>query len=618
MDGGGRDLITELKFNGTSFDDQRQIANLLNDFFISAPKEISDSIDSPIPTDQPTDLPESPLRFSLSDSPVTQTEIIDAVAQLESKKSEDLFGISMFFIKKFVSILVNPLYYIISKSFETGKFPNQLKIAKVVPIYKGGDKTSPDNYRPISLLPNFSKIFEKVMCNRLTFYLESNNLICNEQFGFRKGHSTLHPLVHFLNHVSVANNQSKYTIAIFCDLRKAFDTVNHKILINKMRKLGITGIELDWFVDYLTSRKQFVSLNNVNSNLLSILMGVPQGSILGPLLFLIYINDLPKNNLLKNSLFADDTTLLDSDSNLDNLVQKINVEFHKVINYFKLNKMALHPEKTKFILFSNRRWTPLPNVVFNFNPIDSPHENPNLISPMLCVNGLQNPSIRFLGVLIDPQLNFKEHISKLNKKLATGLFYLRSVRYLLDQKALKFIYFALIHSHLIYAIHIWSNTNESFLKSLFIKQKQAIRIITNSKYNSHTEPQFKELNILPLPTLALFFKLQFMQQFSNGFLPISFNNTWVTNRIRRDGQDHVELGNDDDIAIPFSRNVTISRMPLFSFPKLWADFPSEQIKFIRNKLEFNFELKKHFITLLSDTPNCNRLFCPSCTVPLLN
>jgi hypothetical protein len=137
-------------------------------------------------------------------------------------------------------------------------------------------------------------------------------------------------------------------------------------------------------------------------------------------LFLIYINDLPKNNLLKNFLFADDTTLLDSDSNFDNLVQKINVEFHKVINYFKLNKMALHPEKTKFILFSNKRWTPLPNVVFNFNPIDSPHENPNLILPMLCVNRLQNPSIRFLGVLIDPQLNFKYQTASIVKKLSTA------------------------------------------------------------------------------------------------------------------------------------------------------------------------------------------------------
>jgi len=289
--------------------------------------------------------------FSLSDSPVTRTEIMDAISQLQSKKSEDMYNISMHTIKQFVSALIEPLYHLIYKSFETGSLPEQLKIAKIVPIFKGGDKLLPDNYRPISLLPNFSKIFEKVMSNRLTSFLETNKLLCEQQFGFRKSHSTLHPLVHFLNKISEAKNKNKYTIAIFCDLRKAFDTVDHQILLKKLFNLGVRGVELEWFRNYLSNRKQFVFLNGKTSNLLSILIGVPQGSILGPLLFLIYINDLPSCNTLNNSLFADDTMLLESHEDFQLLVAKINSEFHKIVNYFQFNKLALHKDKTKFLVF---------------------------------------------------------------------------------------------------------------------------------------------------------------------------------------------------------------------------------------------------------------------------
>jgi hypothetical protein len=619
IDSSGRELISELTLHGITYDDPRLIAEKLNEFFVNEPKRISDSIPSSAdyptnfdvdnPADDPTDCP---FNFNLSDSPVTRTEILEAFSQLESKKSEDLYGLSMFFIKKFKNTIVNPLYYIIFKSFETGKFPSQLKIAKVVPIHKGGDKSLPDNYRPISLLPNFSKIIEKIMSNRLTSYLENNNLISSNQFGFRKGHSTLHPIVHLINQISLSNNSNHYSIAIFCDLKKAFDTVDHKILLKKLYKLGVKGLAYEWFKDYLFQRKQFVSLKNVNSNLLCILLGVPQGSILGPLLFLIYINDLPDCNLLKNFFFADDTMLMDSHCDLNTLVVNVNREFQKVISFFRSNRLALHPDKTKFMLFTTKKNFQRPNIVFNFNEINATYTNPDLIQPMTFVNEQDTKYIRFLGVLIDPQLTFKDHVQKLSNKLSTSLYYMRSVRHLLNQKALKYIYFALFHSHLIYGIQAWSCTTESTLKPLILKQKQAIRIVTGSKYNAHTAPLFKQCNILPFPDLCHFFKLQFIQQFIQGFLPTSFNNTWISNRMRRADQGQVELRNDNVLAVPFSRNLTISRMPIFSFPKLWSEFPSEQIKILRNKLDFNWELKKYFLSLLSETSNCNRLFCPTC------
>jgi hypothetical protein len=166
----------------------------------------------------------------------------------------------------------------------------------------------------------------------------------------------------------------------------------------------------------------------------------------------------------------------------------------------------------------------------------------------------------------------------------------------------------------VYANPVWSSTFESNLKGLFIKQKAAIRIISDSKYNAHTEPIFKFLNILPFPKLCDYFKIQFMQRFVQGFLPSSFNTTWISNRIRREGQAHVELRDDDDIHIPFARTKLICLQPLISFPKLWDEFPDENIKFIRNKSEFNLSLKNFYLNQLNSNIVCNRLFCPACLV----
>ncbi len=251
----------------------------------------------------------------------------------------------MFFISKFCNKISVPLLNIFKKSFNSGIIPNQLKISKVIPVFKNGNKLMMDNYRPISLLSVFSKIFEKIVSLRLTNYFESNKLLSKVQFGFRKNHSTVHPLLKFTNFLAKANNSKQFSISIFCDLRKAFDTCDHSILLSKLSHYGVRGVELDWFRNYLTNRKQFVSINGQSSSLLEICIGVPQGSILGPLLFLIYINDLPLCSSLMSLLFADDTTLSACNDNINLLIEHVNAEFKKVTQYFRSNKLALHPKK---------------------------------------------------------------------------------------------------------------------------------------------------------------------------------------------------------------------------------------------------------------------------------
>jgi Reverse transcriptase (RNA-dependent DNA polymerase) len=352
---------------------------------------------------------------------------------------------------------------------------------------------------------------------------------------------------------------------------------------------------------------------------LDISIGVPQGSILGPLLFLIYINDLPNCSEFLTLLFADDTTLLLSHSDIDILIQLVNIEFRKVVNFFRCHKLALHPSKTKFMLFSNSQTAKSKSIeiVINFN--NSNEHNAALIFPIERVSANSStPAIRFLGVFFDENLNFKYHIKLLVSKLSKALFILRTSKNYLTPRAMKAVYYALFHSNLIYCIQIWSCTPQSNLNPITVLQKKAIRLISNAKYNSHTEPIFKNLSILPFNKLILFFNLKLMQQYTQGFLPVSFNNVWVINAARCQNEFMMMLRNRENLHTPFVRLTSSSLQPLVVLPKTWSQFQNEDIKILREKEEFKFELKKYLLSLLSDTVICNRLLCPSCHLLLAN
>ena len=412
-----------------------------------------------------------------------------------------------------------------------------------------------------------------------------------------------------MNFVSEAFNKKHHVISIFCDLRKAFDTVNHNILYSKLSNLGIRNIELLWFKNYLTGRKQYVHVNGSSSGLSEILIGVPQGSILGPILFLLYINDLPNASLLKSLLFANDTTLLASGPNIEDLCNFVNTEFGQISYYFRKNKLALHPNKTNFMIFTTSpevRNTNCKLFINNNNPGNP--VDPALLIPITRISShSENPYVKFLGIHIDPDLNFKYHLQVLNNKLSTSLYFLRAVKNTLTFKALKSVYYTLIHSHLVYCIHIWSSCSLSNMNAIFKKQKIAIRLINNSPYNSHTESLFKANKILPLPTLADYFKLQFMYQFFLGLLPTSFNNVWTTNLARclnvnvdplAVKHNLYVLRNNDDLYIPPSRLVLTDKFPLRLYPTLWMNLDNHDVKLQRNKNLFNSKLKEYFLSKL--------------------
>ena len=242
---------------------------------------------------------------------------------------------------------------IINLSFETGIFPSALKLVKVIPVFKNkGSNQDYNNYRPISLLSNVDKIFEKLVHRRIVSFLDKYDAIYQKQFGFRKQHSTAHTLISLTEEIRRALDKGQFSCGVFIDLQKAFDTVDHTILLNKLKHYGIRGKANKWFHSYLTDRRQFVSIAGANSEIRHILHGVPQGSVLGPLLFIIYINDIYLSILNSSTyLFADDTGILNSNDNPKHIEKQLNKDLNSLFKWLCANKISLNVTKTEVVLF---------------------------------------------------------------------------------------------------------------------------------------------------------------------------------------------------------------------------------------------------------------------------
>ena len=598
-------------------------ANKFNEYFTTIADKITDDLNT---SDRDCTYYTNDSNFIFSFSDIFVHDVLKIVSGLESKSSQDMFGLSNFLLKKIIENIALPLSHILNLSLQSGEIPSEFKKAKVKPIFKLNSKDSDllstmSNYRPISLLPIFSKILEKLVALRLTKFLDENNLLYKHQYGFQRKKSTLHPMIHLLNKIAENDNEKKITIGVFCDLQKAFDCCSHKILLIKLSKLGVRGRELKWFENYLKNREQFVSVNDGNSNLRYITKGVPQGSILGPLLFLIYINDLANCTSLFTLLFADDTSFLISGKKLNEVIELLNVELKKICYWFRTNELSLHPGKTKFMIFtkneSNINFDEL-NIVLDNNNVNQNDEN-NIIKLSYVNSNSEIPAIKFLGVHIDPKLNFKHHIDAIHSKVSRSLFAINSVKHFIDKRALKTLYNSLVHSHFLYCIPIWSCASKSSFKKLELLQKKAIRTISLSKYNAHTVPIFKKIEILPIKEQAILSSLLIMYDYVHQKLPYSFDQVWKKNNARANRV----LRNANLFDIPYVRLESQKHFPISNFPRLWNEIIIPNTEQNDDNVEQNFTFREimsrkqfssHLKFLLLDnlTLVCSRDNCSEC------
>lgn len=440
-------------------DEPVSIANYVNDFFCSIGSNTVKNINH-LPNSRPFKLPKRN-SDTIFLKPTNSLEISKILNEMK-EKSGGVDSVNTKTLKLLAHFIVGPLAHIFNLCMEYSIWPDALKAADVVPIFKGGSKTSIMNYRPISLISNIAKIFEKIIYNRLEDFFTKYNIISKEQYGFVKGKGTKDALYRLSNYVYGNLDKSKPVIVAFLDLAKAFDTVNHSLLIDKLERYGVRGKFLELIKDYLTNRKQRVKIDSTYSDYGSINIGVPQGTILGPLLFVIYVNDLlmdmPDGSILS---YADDTVVMVDDLNWSDAVSKLNGYLNKVADWLAQNKLVLNVSKTVFITFGNYR--------------DSVPMEADVMIHGEKIKRVEN--CKYLGVIFDMNMRWEEHVKYLINKTKYLIFVFYKLKQIMNQSSLLVVYYALFHSIVNYGILAWGGAYKGVVKVLENVQNKIIKII---------------------------------------------------------------------------------------------------------------------------------------------
>ena len=424
---------------------------------------------------------------------LTVFEVGKLVSSLGSKKATGPENIPVFFLKLTLPYIVEPLTYIYNLCIKSNTFPTSLKLAKVIPLPKANDKSKPDNFRPISLLPLLSKPLERHFHKHLYMYLQERSLLHINQSGFRPVHSCHTALISLCDSWLQSINKAQVVGTLFLDFRKAFDLVNHSILLQKLSLYLPHSPSINFIKSFLENRCQFVKINKTTSSKGIIKTGVPQGSVLGPLLFLLYINDLPLNlkEGLTNTLFADDASIHTASKDIDEINTNLQDGLDEVNIWCSKNCMSIHPDKTKAMIITTRQ----------------KHQRaPLKLSLSLGEKNIQQVNEhKVLGLIIDSDLSWHSHLNSLTKRLSINTYLLSRLKKYASSIALKLFFEAYINSFVNYVSTIWDNVSGEYMKRLNAVRRRAVKLLINDQ-NMSTDDKFRELKILPLDKQLTFNK----------------------------------------------------------------------------------------------------------------
>lgn len=587
------DQSTTMKINGQVTSDKKVIADEFNSFFTNIGLKIANDLPPTIktPDDYLSNPPNSTFTFRQIDS-----DTIDRIIsqELSNKSSRGFDGLSTKLVKQLKDVLIEPMTLITNQCLRQGIFPDLMKMARVVPLFKKGDRESIGNYRPVSILPALSKILEKVMSEQIIEYFENEKILSDSQYGFRKNRSTDYAAIELIDIISQTLDNKKKSLGIFMDLSKAFDTLNHEILLKKLVFYGFTENSIKLLKSYLTNRKQYVAWQEVESENLTINTGIPQGSILGPLLFIIYINDLSKAcESFHPICFADDTNLiceLDIFGRSSSIISNnVNNELAKISEWLLANKLSLNAEKTKYMIFREIN-TRNQNLVLQIN--DTILERVS--------------TFKFLGLTLHENRSWTGHISEVNLKISRTVGIMNRLKKFIPSSILQTIYNSLMSPYLNKHLLLWG---KSPLGNTNVLQRKSTRIILKEHYLAHTDPLFEKLRILKIEDMYNYQSMKLFYRCKKGLVP-NFMIPFLEERI--DATPYLTehpLRNAHDHSIPLFRKTHSQQTIRFLIGKIVDAVPDElKEQFSRvSSTTFSQKIKNHYLGkygAVCKIPNC--------------
>ena len=551
-------VVNELKLGDNSLTSPKDIAEGFNDYFSNIGPDLASNIHTS------NDSFEKYVKNSKSEftafQPVTVSNVYHLLHGLSGNKATGIDKISCKIIKIAATAISDSLTYIFNQAVTLSSFPDKWKVARVIPLYKNGQQNAAGNYRPISVLPAISKVMERILYDQLYNYLTKFELLSNSQFGFRKFHSTATALLDCTNDWFMNLDRKMFNFVVLIDLKKAFDTVDHQILLRKLELHGIKGKALTFLKSYLTNRKQKCQIKGSISSEKSIKCGVPQGSILGPLFFLIYINDLPQClNNTKPRLFADDTNLTATGDSIPHLETAVNSDLENLRKWLIANKLSLNVAKTEFMLIGSK---PMIKSVSNSQP-NIEIENKPIKQVYEC---------KTLGVTVDQHLSWKSNTDNICKKITAGISALRRLKEFTDRQTLISVYNAIVRPYFDYCCEVWDVFGETQSKRLQKLQNRAARIIMNMSNDTEHSVALQALSWVPLKTERQKAKAKLMYKILNKMGPESLTNLFtykgeMTNYNLRDISS--------SLCLPKPRTNSMKKSFMYDGAYLWNSIPKE-------------------------------------------